>query len=273
MLPRSGRTKPQIALNSVVLPAPLGPMIPWISLAAMRSETPSRARIPPKCTVRSATSSVVCCGSDTPRLPNERSIRLCRGRRGVSSRPQETFTPPAAQQGRGGGRVGAGGSFPILDVSRLEPLDQAVSHVEDRHGGQFGVGDLEESLPVAGLNDRRHSIAVLAAQGVDPSPQIRRQAAPLPDVDQDLALPPKAEQDVLTNHVLDRFDRPSLGPEKRHDSRIEVLLHAEADGEENVLFAGEVMVERRRSHRQLGGQIPNARGIVATLGEQAGSNL
>ena len=38
-VPRCGRTVPEITLNSVVLPAPLGPTSPTISPAATESET------------------------------------------------------------------------------------------------------------------------------------------------------------------------------------------------------------------------------------------
>ena len=55
-LPASARTKPQMTLNSVVFPAPLGPMTPTTSPGATVSETSSSAVRPPKRTVRPSTS-------------------------------------------------------------------------------------------------------------------------------------------------------------------------------------------------------------------------
>ncbi len=53
--PASGATKPQITLNSVVLPAPFGPITPSTSPAWTSSETPSSATTPPNRTVTSRT--------------------------------------------------------------------------------------------------------------------------------------------------------------------------------------------------------------------------
>src|ERR1700692_2033107 len=38
-----------MTFTSVVLPAPLGPMRPWIDPSSTSSDTPSTARTPPKC--------------------------------------------------------------------------------------------------------------------------------------------------------------------------------------------------------------------------------
>ena len=54
---RRGSTNPQITLNSVVLPAPLGPMTPRTSPAATSSETGSSAVMPPNCTVSSCAAN------------------------------------------------------------------------------------------------------------------------------------------------------------------------------------------------------------------------
>src|ERR1700722_12952403 len=59
MVPATGVTKRETALNSVVLPAPFGPMTPTIWLARTFSETPSRATTPSKRTSIPATSSTV----------------------------------------------------------------------------------------------------------------------------------------------------------------------------------------------------------------------
>src|SRR3954469_25453069 len=56
--PVEGLRKPLSTLNSVVLPAPLGPTRPQTP-AGSSSETPSRGLTPPKATVRSLTRSMV----------------------------------------------------------------------------------------------------------------------------------------------------------------------------------------------------------------------
>ena len=54
--PRPGRYTPVMTSNVVVLPAPLGPMIPWISSASTRMLTLSSAMRPPKASMTSSTS-------------------------------------------------------------------------------------------------------------------------------------------------------------------------------------------------------------------------
>ena len=54
--PRSGRCRPVMTLNSVVLPAPFGPMSPVTVPAAARSETSESAATPPKWTLTWSTS-------------------------------------------------------------------------------------------------------------------------------------------------------------------------------------------------------------------------
>src|ERR687892_692877 len=49
---------PLMTLNRVVLPAPLGPIMPWISPGATASDTPSRTRIPPKRLVNPSTDRI-----------------------------------------------------------------------------------------------------------------------------------------------------------------------------------------------------------------------
>src|SRR3954470_19124585 len=58
MRPDSGLWKPAIAANSVVLPAPLGPISPTISPAPTSSEACSTAFNPPNALERSRTSSM-----------------------------------------------------------------------------------------------------------------------------------------------------------------------------------------------------------------------
>src|SRR5436853_4512965 len=55
--PRFGGRKPVIALNSVVLPAPFGPINPVIQLASTDKDAASTAVSPPKMTVTASTSS------------------------------------------------------------------------------------------------------------------------------------------------------------------------------------------------------------------------
>src|SRR5438067_4941516 len=55
--PASIRCSPEMALNSVVLPAPLGPMRPTIDPSGTRTETRSRAWRPPKATEMPSTTS------------------------------------------------------------------------------------------------------------------------------------------------------------------------------------------------------------------------
>ena len=56
-MPDCGLTKPEMQLNSVVLPAPFGPITPSTSPPATPSETLSSAVIPPKRTVTPCTAS------------------------------------------------------------------------------------------------------------------------------------------------------------------------------------------------------------------------
>src|SRR5207237_8974307 len=107
MVPATGRRNPHTALNRVVFPAPLGPMMPWISLASTLSETPSSASTPPKRTVRSATSSVGC---SNPCLCSLTSVR------------QSIASAPAAQQGNGRVDVGLREPLVVRLVAVLELL-------------------------------------------------------------------------------------------------------------------------------------------------------
>src|SRR5690606_32209811 len=58
ILPAEGRTRPDTALNSVVLPAPLGPTRPSTSSRLAVSVTPSTAVRPPNRTVRASSCSM-----------------------------------------------------------------------------------------------------------------------------------------------------------------------------------------------------------------------
>ncbi len=72
--PASGRSCPESMLNSVVFPAPLGPMRAWISPRGSARSTPSTARTPPNALRSPRTSSTVSVtpvsqSSNCPRLP------------------------------------------------------------------------------------------------------------------------------------------------------------------------------------------------------------
>src|SRR5215469_9417888 len=58
MSPLVGGTSPAMALKRVVLPAPLAPMILTVSPRQTFRDTRSRARTPPKRTVRSSSSRI-----------------------------------------------------------------------------------------------------------------------------------------------------------------------------------------------------------------------
>src|SRR2546430_5753109 len=60
-----------MTLTSVVLPAPLGPIRPWIDPCATSSDTPSTARTPPKCRWTSSRRSSTDSGSRPPRRPHD----------------------------------------------------------------------------------------------------------------------------------------------------------------------------------------------------------
>ena len=55
----SGAKRPEIRLNSVVLPAPFGPISAWISPAPIWRLAPATARMPPNCFETPLTSSTV----------------------------------------------------------------------------------------------------------------------------------------------------------------------------------------------------------------------
>ena len=71
IVPEFGATKPQITLNSVVLPAPLGPITPTTSPPAASTETSSRALIPPKETVTSRTARPAAAGTSLESTPGK----------------------------------------------------------------------------------------------------------------------------------------------------------------------------------------------------------
>ena len=97
--PRVGRWKPVIALTSVVLPAPLGPISPKTSPFLIEIETPSTAASPSKWTVTSKASSV---SSGVP----ARARDAAPGRAGISLRASRSIMGrhPAVRRPAAGGR-------------------------------------------------------------------------------------------------------------------------------------------------------------------------
>src|ERR1700694_5437044 len=61
-----------MTLTSVVLPAPFGPMRPWIDPFSSSSDTPSTARTPPKWRWTSSRRRSTGPGTRPPRRPNDR---------------------------------------------------------------------------------------------------------------------------------------------------------------------------------------------------------
>ena len=101
-MPSSGRRKPEMTSNSVVLPAPLGPMIPTISPWSACRVTSIRAALPPNC-------------SETPRTSRARAA------------PSGAAAPPA----------GASDSEAFLHVNRPQQLGvgrQLVGRAGEAHG-------------------------------------------------------------------------------------------------------------------------------------------
>src|SRR5437867_6184185 len=73
--PSSGAKKPEMTLKRVVLPAPLGPMMPTISPGAARSETSRTAVRPPKRLVTASSSSIAARGADALAEPSDQALR------------------------------------------------------------------------------------------------------------------------------------------------------------------------------------------------------
>src|SRR5690242_8049712 len=71
-LPPCMRTYPVMTLTSVVLPAPLGPIRPWIVPCSTPSDTPSTACTPPKWRRTSSSRSSTDSCSRPPGRPHQR---------------------------------------------------------------------------------------------------------------------------------------------------------------------------------------------------------
>src|SRR4051812_40449147 len=71
IVPASGGIKPVMTLNSVVLPAPFGPITLKISPGCTARSTPSTAATPPKCRFKPRTSSSGATDVVTSRPPDQ----------------------------------------------------------------------------------------------------------------------------------------------------------------------------------------------------------
>src|SRR5215831_17326766 len=76
--PREGRKAPVITLNSVVLPAPLGPMKPQISFSGTSKLTSRNAATPPKYLVSVFTSRIFTSSPEEPSGPAKQSHQTIR---------------------------------------------------------------------------------------------------------------------------------------------------------------------------------------------------
>src|ERR1700730_15866509 len=74
MRPPSGAVSPVNCPSSVVLPAPLGPMIACNSPGASASEMPSEATTPPKCLLRLSISSSASATASSRDQPSDAAI-------------------------------------------------------------------------------------------------------------------------------------------------------------------------------------------------------
>src|SRR5713226_1613051 len=70
-LPAWKGTYPVMTLTRVVLPAPFGPIRPWIDPFSTSSDTPSTARTPPKCRRRSSRRRSIYASARPPRRPDD----------------------------------------------------------------------------------------------------------------------------------------------------------------------------------------------------------
>src|SRR5215475_7563484 len=126
MDPPDGRRAPEMQLNSVVLPEPLGPMSPRISPSRTSIETSWRAVKPPK------------------RLVRRETVSMARGG-GRGARPRAPARPVRSAAGgpRRGGR-----------------------ERQDRRGGGHRLGEYHLELPLVHLEHHRERALVLAAHRV-----------------------------------------------------------------------------------------------------------
>ena len=107
MAPASGRCRPLIRLNTVVLPAPFGPISAVMLPCATANEQPSTARMPPNDLLRSRISKSAKIAPADPRGA------ASAGRRGRRARRLDARSASAYQAGFGQRRGEVPGNSPI----------------------------------------------------------------------------------------------------------------------------------------------------------------
>src|SRR5438874_11252640 len=132
MAPRSGRSSPVMRLKSVVLPAPLGPMISRRSPGSTTRSTDDVTRSPPNDLSSPRTPKALILSRGRPRHgpPHPPALGAPRGARGA---PRSRACPSSAREGpsRQPGRAG----------------DEALRH-EDDDGDEDGAEDEVPALDV-----------------------------------------------------------------------------------------------------------------------------
>src|SRR5882757_4624141 len=125
--PRSGRRSPASWLISVVLPAPFGPMMAWVSPSRISRLTPSHASSAPKLLVRPLTSSRILF------IPAEEQSR--------EAAPQEKHRQHQER--------------PEDQLPVLRPARERVLHQEQRKGAEHRSGDARHAPEY----DHEHKLA------------------------------------------------------------------------------------------------------------------
>ena len=167
--PATGAT-PVMALKSVVLPAPFGPMIPYTSPRATENDTSSRATSPPNRTRRSSTRS-------SGAVP---ALRLAGPGSGAADRPRPTAPAPH--------RPDQAVRPEHRRPDQEEPVDQEPVHVD--HPEHLRQRDQEprahhgaEGVPAAAHDQHRDDEDRLDARevlGADVGEVVREEAAGQP---------------------------------------------------------------------------------------------
>src|SRR5690606_17335053 len=148
--PAAGRYIPVSTLNTVVLPAPLGPIRLKISPWRTSKSTLSTARKPPNCTVSPRTSSSAM--GFTPRR-GARPLRRDRG-----------GPPPAAQPDFQPAALGAGAQQPVGPQDHNQDQQRAVKHEAPLGDGRVGGAQQLRQKRDDGRPEHRSEQVAQAAQ-------------------------------------------------------------------------------------------------------------